>query len=114
MGSGLTPRTADPQLYRDCLLYTSIDKTERKQSTAAETIAVPVYQPDRFQVSPPSFVEEIRQNEETTISQMCIRDSLSPVETFGGGIVLDASPYKHRRGDEEAIGSLHKKETRCV
>ena len=36
---------------------------------------------------------------------------LSPVETFGGGIVLDASPYKHRRGDEEAIEALRKKET---
>lgn len=25
--------------------------------------------------------------------------------------MLDASPYKHRRGDEEAIEALHKKET---
>nr|WP_329602225.1 hypothetical protein [Lachnoclostridium pacaense] len=56
-----------PKITISCK-YEYIDKTERKQSTATETIAVPVYQPDRFQVSPPSFVEEIRQNEETTIS----------------------------------------------
>lgn len=36
---------------------------------------------------------------------------LSPVETFGGGIVLNACPYKHKRGDQEAIDSLHVKET---
>lgn len=36
---------------------------------------------------------------------------LSPVETFGGGIVLNASPYKHRKGDQEAIRSLNIKET---
>ena len=60
-------KVQSPKITISCK-YEYIDKTERKQSTAAETIAVPVYQPDRFQVSPPSFVEEIRQNEETTIS----------------------------------------------
>lgn len=60
-------KVQSPKITISCK-YEYIDKTERKQSTAAETIAVPVYQPDRFHVSPPSFVEEIRQNEETTIS----------------------------------------------
>ena len=60
-------KVQSPKITISCK-YEYIDKAERKQSTAAETIAVPVYQPDRFQVSPPSFVEEIRQNEETTIS----------------------------------------------
>ena len=60
-------KVQSPKITISCK-YEYIDKTERKQSTAAETIAVPVYQPDRFQVSPPSFVEDIRQNEETTIS----------------------------------------------
>ena len=60
-------KVQSPKITISCK-YEYIDKTERKQSTAAETIAVPVYQPDWFQVSPPSFVEEIRQNEETTIS----------------------------------------------
>lgn len=36
---------------------------------------------------------------------------LSPVETFGGGIVLDAAPYKHKRGDRETIEALGIKET---
>ncbi|WP_455649673.1 selenocysteine-specific translation elongation factor [Enterocloster citroniae] len=35
---------------------------------------------------------------------------LSPVETFGGGIVLDASPCKHRRGDPQVMESLGIKE----
>lgn len=60
-------KVQSPKITISCK-YEYIDKTERKQSAASETIAVPVYQPDRFQVSPPSFVEEIRQDEETTIS----------------------------------------------
>lgn len=36
---------------------------------------------------------------------------LSPVETFGGGVVLNPSPRKHRRGDQEAVKSLSVKET---
>lgn len=35
---------------------------------------------------------------------------LSPVETFGGGMVLNAAPNKHRKGDQEAIESLCRKE----
>ena len=34
----------------------------------------------------------------------------SPVETFGGGVVLDASPSKHKRHDEAVIEALHVKE----
>ena len=60
-------KVQSPKITISCK-YEYIDKTERKQSAAAESIAVPVYKPDRFQVSPPSFVEEIRQDEETTIS----------------------------------------------
>ncbi len=30
----------------------------------------------------------------------------SPVETFGGGVILDASPAKHKRHQEELIKSL--------
>lgn len=36
---------------------------------------------------------------------------LSPVETFGGGVVLSAAPRKHRKGDQEAIMALNIKET---
>lgn len=36
---------------------------------------------------------------------------LSPVETFGGGVVLDASPGRHKRGDAEAIRALKIKDT---
>lgn len=35
----------------------------------------------------------------------------SPVVTFGGGIVLDAAPVKHKRHDEAVVESLHIKET---
>ncbi|MBS6953626.1 MAG: selenocysteine-specific translation elongation factor [Enterocloster asparagiformis] len=35
---------------------------------------------------------------------------LSPVETFGGGIVLDAAPVRHKRGDEGALAALKVKE----
>lgn len=48
--------------------YEYIDKKERKQSNSNETIAIPVYQPDRFQVREPSFTDVIRKGEETTIS----------------------------------------------
>ncbi|MDO4264925.1 MAG: selenocysteine-specific translation elongation factor [Eubacteriales bacterium] len=34
----------------------------------------------------------------------------SPVETFGGGIVLDAAPQKHKRHDEEVVNALTVKE----
>lgn len=48
--------------------YEYLDKKERRQSTSNETIAIPVYQPDRFQVSEPTFTDSVRQGEETTIS----------------------------------------------
>lgn len=48
--------------------YEYLDKKERKQANSSETIAIPVYQPDRFEVKPPSFTDEIRQGEEATIS----------------------------------------------
>ncbi len=35
----------------------------------------------------------------------------SPVETFGGGVILDASPGKHKRHQEELIESLRIRET---
>lgn len=34
----------------------------------------------------------------------------SPVETFGGGIVLEAEAVKHKRNQEEVVDSLHIKE----
>ena len=48
--------------------YEYVEKKERKQLSASETIAIPVYQPDRFQVKEPEFTETIHQGEETTIS----------------------------------------------
>lgn len=48
--------------------YEYLDKKERKQSSSTETIAIPVYQPDRFQVKEPGFTDVIRQGEELTIS----------------------------------------------
>lgn len=36
---------------------------------------------------------------------------LSPAETFGGGIVLDPAPCRHKRGDQKAIESMRLKET---
>lgn len=35
----------------------------------------------------------------------------SPIETVGGGIVLDPSPQKHRRGDEQVRQALRVRET---
>ena len=35
---------------------------------------------------------------------------LSPVETFGGGIVLDAAPVRHKRGESQALEALKVKE----
>lgn len=35
---------------------------------------------------------------------------LSPAETFGGGIVLDPAPCRHKRGDQAAINSMVIKE----
>lgn len=35
---------------------------------------------------------------------------ISPLETFGGGVLLDVSPSKHKRNEEEAIVALRIKE----
>ncbi len=56
-----------PKLTISCK-YEYVDRDERKQSSSSETIAIPVYQPDRFQLGEPSYSENIRQGEETTIS----------------------------------------------
>lgn len=48
--------------------YEYIDKKERKQGTGTETIAIPVYQPDRFSVRNPDLKDAVHQNEEITIS----------------------------------------------
>lgn len=48
--------------------YEFLDKKERKQNTTNEAIAIPVYQPDRLEVRPPSFTDTIRVNEEAVIS----------------------------------------------
>lgn len=48
--------------------YEFLDKKERKQNSTSESIAIPVYQPDRLEVKPPVFVDAVRENEETVIS----------------------------------------------
>lgn len=48
--------------------YEYVDGRERKQATSTETIAIPVYQPDRFELKTPVYSENFRQNEEGTIS----------------------------------------------
>lgn len=48
--------------------YEYVDGKERKQATSTETIAIPVYQPDRFELKTPVYSENFRQNEEATIS----------------------------------------------
>lgn len=48
--------------------YEYVDGRERKQATSTETIAIPVYQPDRFELKTPVYSENFRQNEEATIS----------------------------------------------
>ena len=48
--------------------YEYLDGKERKQATSSETIAIPVYQPDRFELKSPVYSENFRQNEEATIS----------------------------------------------
>lgn len=81
-------KVQSPKITISCK-YEYIDKTERKQSNASETIAVPVYQPDRFQVSPPSFVEEIRRNEETTISLPYVNKGRGQVYNVEAGLEGD-------------------------
>ncbi len=56
-----------PKITISCK-YEFVDKGERKQSSSTETIAIPVYQPDRFQIGKPVFSEEFREGEEGTIS----------------------------------------------
>lgn len=48
--------------------YEFMDKNERKQNTSSETIAIPVYQPDRFELKNPILAEQYRAQEEATIS----------------------------------------------
>lgn len=38
----------------------------------------------------------------------------SPIETVGGGVVLDACPYKHRRNRADVLEAMHIKETGTV
>ncbi len=56
-----------PKITISCK-YEYVDRDERKQASSSETIAIPVYQPDRFQLGEPTFSEHIRQGEEATIS----------------------------------------------
>ena len=48
--------------------YEYVDNKERKQNSTAETISIPVYQPDRLEVKSPSFPDGIQAQEETAIS----------------------------------------------
>ena len=48
--------------------YEYMDGAKRGQATASERIAIPVVQPDRFQVSGPNPPGAVLQNEETTIT----------------------------------------------
>jgi selenocysteine-specific elongation factor len=36
------------------------------------------------------------------VHERCIIRALSPVETLGGGVIVDSQPQRHRQGDEEA------------
>lgn len=48
--------------------YEFLDKKERKQNSTQESIAIPVYQPDRLEVKTPVFADAARENEEVVIS----------------------------------------------
>lgn len=48
--------------------YEFLDKKERKQNSTSESIAIPVYQPDRLEVKSPVFADAVRENEEAVIS----------------------------------------------
>ena len=48
--------------------YEYVDNRERKQNSTAETISIPVYQPDRLEVKSPSFPDGVQAQEETAIS----------------------------------------------
>lgn len=48
--------------------YEYVDKKERRQTTSSETIAIPVYQPDRFELKPPVYSENLTAGEEGTLS----------------------------------------------
>lgn len=48
--------------------YEYLDNRERKQNTTGETIAIPVYQPDRLEIKPPTFPDGVREQEESPIS----------------------------------------------
>ena len=45
-----------------------VDQNQRSQSTMGEKIAIPIFQPDRFKVSPPELVEAAAAGEEFTLS----------------------------------------------
>lgn len=48
--------------------YEFLDKKERKRNSTEESIAIPVYQPDRLEVKTPVFAESAREQEEVVIS----------------------------------------------
>ena len=48
--------------------YEYLDHKDRKQNTTSETIAIPVYQPDRLEVRQPSYPDGVREQEECAIS----------------------------------------------
>lgn len=48
--------------------YEFLDKKERKQNSTQESIAIPVYQPDRLEIKMPVFADAVRENEEAVIS----------------------------------------------
>ncbi len=48
--------------------YEYLDNKERKQNSVSETIAIPVYQPDRLEIRSPSFPDGVRVQEECAVS----------------------------------------------
>ncbi len=48
--------------------YEYLDQKERRQVTSSEVIAIPVYQPDRFEIKTPVYSENMRAGEEGTIT----------------------------------------------
>ncbi len=59
-----------------------------------------------------SCYAQLRLEEETVVRKgdHFVLRFYSPVETIGGGVVLDACPHKHRKNDKKALGAFQIKE----
>lgn len=73
--------------------YEYVDGDKRSQASLTQKLSVPIYQPDRFQISNPEIPTDVRVGEETTLSLAYVNKGKSDISNV----------EVHLEGDVETI-----------